>query len=43
MQSHILVLDGDESMRFLCFKALETEGHQVSCTGNPVKVIVTTG
>jgi len=39
MPSRIIVLDDDESMRLFCFKALETEGHQVSCTGNPVEAL----
>jgi CheY-like chemotaxis protein len=39
MPSRILVLDDDESIRLLCSKALETEGRQVSCTGNPVEAL----
>jgi CheY-like chemotaxis protein len=35
MPSRIIVIDDDESMRLLCLKALESAGHQVSCTGNP--------
>jgi len=39
MPSRIIVLDDDESMRLFCLKALETEGHQISCTGNPVEAL----
>ena len=39
MQSRIIVLDDDESMRLLCLNALECAGHRVSCTGNPVEAL----
>lgn len=34
-----MVIDDDESMRMLCLKALESEGHRVSCTGNPTEAL----
>jgi len=39
MQSRIIVIDDDESMRLLCLKALTSAGHHVSCTGNPTEAL----
>jgi DNA-binding NtrC family response regulator len=39
MSSRIIVIDDDEATRLLCLKALEVEGHRVSCTGNPLEAL----
>lgn len=39
MSSRIIVIDDDEAIRLLCLKALETAGHRVAGTGNPLEAL----
>jgi CheY-like chemotaxis protein len=33
------VIDDDDAIRLLCLKALDADGHRVSCTGNPLEAL----
>lgn len=39
LSPRILVIDDDEAIRVLCYKALQPIGYRVSCTGNPAQAL----